>query len=93
MAKYRKKPVEVYAVQWWGPANPDHPAVTISVDGREGWINTLEGVLHLSPGDWIVTGHSKGESWPVKPDIFIETYEKVLEQEPTTWMDWFGARW
>jgi hypothetical protein len=38
-------------------------------------IHTLEGTLAASPGDWIVRG-VKGEFYPVKPDIFNETYEK-----------------
>jgi hypothetical protein len=37
-------------------------------------INTLEGVMQASPGDWIVQG-LQGERWPVKPDIFEQTYE------------------
>lgn len=39
-------------------------------------IKTLEGDMIASPGDWIVTG-IKGEKYPVKPDIFAETYKEV----------------
>lgn len=39
-------------------------------------IKTLEGRLHVSPGDWIITG-VKGEKYPCRPDIFEATYEKV----------------
>lgn len=39
-------------------------------------INTLEGVMRLSKGDWIIRG-VKGEYYPIKPDIFAETYEAV----------------
>ena len=39
-------------------------------------VHTLEGPLVVSPGDWIITG-VKGERYPVKPDIFAETYEAV----------------
>lgn len=31
-----------------------------------------------SPGDWIVKGVA-GEFWPVKPEIFAQTYEEVVE--------------
>lgn len=41
-----------------------------------GMINTLEGTMYASPGDWIITG-VKGEKYACKPDIFEETYEKV----------------
>lgn len=39
-------------------------------------IMTIEGPLHCSPEDWIITG-IKGEKYPCKPDIFEATYEKV----------------
>jgi hypothetical protein len=38
------------------------------------YIETLEGKMHVSRGDWIITG-VKGESYPCKPDIFAATYE------------------
>ena len=41
-----------------------------------GWIDTLEGGHNVCSGDWIITG-IKGEYYPVKNDIFLETYEKV----------------
>ena len=58
--KFRKKPVVVDAYQ---------PA-------REMNIETLEGVMHAEPGDWIITGVN-GERYPCKPDIFEKTYEPV----------------
>jgi hypothetical protein len=33
----------------------------------------------VCPGDYIITG-VKGEHYPCKPDIFEQTYEKVLEE-------------
>ena len=41
-------------------------------------IETLVGVMHASPGDWIITGVN-GEKYPCKPDIFEKTYEPVSE--------------
>jgi hypothetical protein len=43
---------------------------------NHGSIKTLEGVMTVCPGDWIVTGVN-GERYPVKPDIFEKTYEKT----------------
>lgn len=43
-------------------------------------INTLEGVMHASKGDYIIKG-VKGELYPCKPDIFEATYDPV-EDEP-----------
>lgn len=58
--KFRKKPVVVEAYQ---------TAVEMT-------IQTLEGPLKASPGDWIITGVN-GEQYPCKPDIFEKTYEPV----------------
>ena len=41
-----------------------------------GWIDTKEGGHIVCPGDWIIKG-VKGEFYPIKNDIFLETYEKV----------------
>lgn len=38
------------------------------------FIRTLEGVHHVSVGDYIIQG-VKGELYPCKPDIFALTYE------------------
>lgn len=62
--KYRKKPVVVEAYQ----------------TDNELDIETLEGIMHASVGDYIITGVN-GEQYPCKPDIFEKTYEEVKEQE------------
>jgi hypothetical protein len=64
MPRFRRRPVIVEAVQVW----------------EDQYIDTLEGRMHASPGDWIVTGVN-GERWPVKPDIFARTYEAVGDAE------------
>jgi hypothetical protein len=89
MAKFRKKPVVIEAVQWL--KDGDHPnvgplpsKVYETIDERRvaapmdqlRWIGTLEGGHVVSPGDWIITG-VKGEQYPIKDDIFAETYEPV----------------
>lgn len=40
-------------------------------------IETLEGVMTVSPDDWIIQG-VQGELYPCKPDIFVDTYEPTL---------------
>lgn len=60
MAKYRKKPVVIEAHQ----------------TDKEIDIETLEGTMHASIGDYIITGVN-GEQYPCKPDIFEKTYEPV----------------
>jgi hypothetical protein len=79
MAKYRKKPVVVEAEQFFADIVPlpfrDFGVCCYSAEG--GWhVNTLEGPLHISEGDWIIMG-VKGEFYPIKDLIFRETYEEV----------------
>ena len=80
--RYRKRPVEVEAVQWDGQNRAEIKAfVGDALDdawsvGGYCFINTLEGRMNAAPGDWIIRG-VQGEVYPVKPDIFEETYEPV----------------
>jgi hypothetical protein len=37
-------------------------------------INTLEGVMTASSGDWIIRG-TEGELYPCKPSVFARKYE------------------
>lgn len=87
--KVRKKPVVVEAVQWI-PENMLVKDILDAFGGLKGMgsrkisrhadgrlvINTLEGDMTASPGDWIIKG-VHGELYPCKPDIFAETYEIV----------------
>jgi hypothetical protein len=64
------------------PANPGRSVDTYSetcgntAPFIEITIPTLEGDHTAKHGDWIAKG-PKGEFWPIKPDIFRETYERV----------------
>ena len=42
-------------------------------------IGTLEGTMHADVGDYIITG-IRGEKYPCKPDIFLDTYEPAEER-------------
>ena len=84
--KFKKKPVIIEAVQWTGDNLGEilefvnHYDVRMTSHESEGaqkeelFINTLEGSMHASEGDWIIKG-VHGEFYPCKPDIFEETYE------------------
>jgi hypothetical protein len=80
MAKFRKKPVVIEATQWFPGVQIDGVKQATVLDSAEklGWatIPTLEGVMTVSPGDWVITG-VKGEKYPCKPDIFEATYDPV----------------
>lgn len=81
--KYRKKPVEVEAVQFNTVEDlafiTDFRTRLIS-NGNEMALEipTLEGTMVANIGDWIIKGIA-GEFYPVRNDIFEETYEKVEE--------------
>lgn len=91
MAKYRKKPVVVEAWKynvdssgmpdWAAKALLDgamtYESNTLYFDGGELFIDTLEGQMHVSEGDYIIKGIN-GELYPCKPDIFEKTYEVAL---------------
>lgn len=76
--RFRKKPIVIEAMQL--TENNRHDvgkwckAVTMYYDGID--IKTLEGVMRANLGDWVVRG-VQGEFYPVKPDIFRETYERA----------------
>jgi hypothetical protein len=83
--KFRKKPVVIEAIQFDGTNKFDicfffkgygNFDAFFTEDKIE--IQTLEGVITASPGDWIIRG-VKGEFYPCKNDIFLMTYEPVTE--------------
>lgn len=78
MPLYRKKPVVIEAEQFHAerPLPFRRFNVVCYTPELEFHINTLEGPLHVTDGDWIICG-VKGEFYPCKPDVFAETYEQV----------------
>ena len=90
MPKYRKKPVEVSAIQWSGKnlaavlgfiddTKTGTDVVDINGSAKTLGIQTLEGTMRADAGDWIIRG-VKGELYPCKPDIFEATYEPAAQQ-------------
>lgn len=89
---FRKKPVEIQAFSYDGANSaeivawaddehvftvPDGPDSDLRrPDGSLLMIRTLEGMLHVSVGDWVIQG-VQGEFYPCKPDIFAATYDPV----------------
>ena len=87
MARYRKKPVEIEALQFLDDVDRitelsnfiDNQYVRVSYKDPKNpklLIKTLEGVMEASVGDYVIRG-VHGEFYPCKPDIFNETYEEV----------------
>jgi hypothetical protein len=92
MARYRKKPVQIDAVQNTGEWKPiidwldelgagrvpfgHRPAITRNPDDGTLNIETLEGTMRADVGDYVICG-VQGEFYPCKPDIFEQTYDPV----------------
>ncbi|WP_293680551.1 hypothetical protein [uncultured Phenylobacterium sp.] len=82
MARFRKRPVEIDAFRL--PLEGDMPdwlsdaVASGKIRPYRGGarIDTLEGLLTATPGDWIIRG-VKGELYSCKPDVFALTYEAV----------------
>lgn len=89
--KFKKKPVIIEAFQYGGDIFncngnyysflPDWFTKALDeeiafFEGNELYLKTLEGNHHVSVYDYIIQGIKK-ELYACKPDIFLETYEKV----------------
>jgi hypothetical protein len=88
--KYRKKPIVIEAIQFTGWNQDEVLAFAIPDLSKEACraaktmklpvvIETLEGNMTATPGDWIIRG-IKGECYPCAPDVFALTYEPVESQ-------------
>ena len=86
--KYRKKPVEIEAVQFtrdnWAEivAFTNGTAKGLTIERRPGGkctciIPTLEGDHIATENDYIIKGVTEA-FYPCKPDIFVQTYEVAL---------------
>lgn len=88
--KYRKKPVIIEAIQF--EDNSDRiieihefmggDTIRVNYEDKDNpylKIETLEGIMKASVGDYIIKGVN-GEFYPCKPDIFERTYERVIDE-------------
>lgn len=88
--KYRKKPVIIEAIQF--EDNSDRiieihefmggDTIRVNYEDKDNpylEIETLEGIMKASVGDYIIKGVN-GEFYPCKPDIFEKTYERVIDE-------------
>lgn len=88
--KYRKKPVIIEAIQF--EDNSDRiieihefmggDTIRVNYEDKDNpylKIETLEGIMKASVGDYIIKGVN-GEFYPCKSDIFEKTYERVIDE-------------
>ncbi len=80
LAEYADNPLTFYEeIPSWLTKAIDEGSIYPEFRGEDYWylvIKTLEGLMIVSPGDFIICG-VKGELYPCKPDIFTATYETV----------------
>ena len=80
----KKKPVTIECVEWTGNNYCDIEKFCECncrlLNGNDLVISTLEGVHHAIIGDYIIKG-VKGEFYPCKHDIFLQTYDIVNTKE------------
>ena len=80
MAKFRRKPITVEAIQW----NGNNLYGVLSFLGKKTYGQIVGAVLIVTPkailtaviGDWIVKGDD-GEFYPCNPGDFERTYEVI----------------
>lgn len=60
-------------ILYFDALTPDTPPIEL-------FIKTLEGTMHAPVGSCVIQG-VRGEIYCCKEDIFLETYEPVLERE------------
>jgi hypothetical protein len=86
MPQYRKRPIVIEATQWFpgrkieGVVMKSGPGYSVNGHGCPNVlvpiVETLEGDMHVSEGDFIITG-VHGEIYPCKEEIFMATYESL----------------
>ncbi len=84
MKRYRAKPVEIEAVQFFSKDAENFPQVKLFLDDspypvcRDSYyyVNTLEGPIKICDGDWLIRG-VEGEYSPCKDSVFQKKYEPV----------------
>lgn len=92
MPKFRKRPVEIEAVLFDGSEESLNQVLKFTLkkyfldtnpfNGVTSlFLETLEGNMHVSPGDWVIKG-VEGEFYPCKPGIFEKTYDLVEPLRP-----------
>ena len=83
MARFRKKPIEVEAVQWFpGVEIPglEHVPGGHASDGSiwpdYAWVKTINGhPAKVRPGDWVITESDGVHHYPCTAEEFARIYE------------------
>lgn len=83
MARFKKKPLIIEAIQWTGHNIEDVLEFVTSAGwhGRSGdtiWVVTCHGdKTAVRPWDWIVPDSMPNTFYPIKPDVMENTYDRL----------------
>lgn len=89
VARYRKRPVEIEAAQWTGDNAEEIQTFTGEVELESGsalaflprplpaqlYVAANDSWLPIERGEWVAK--DRHGCYPIKDDVFVETYEKV----------------
>jgi len=83
--KYKTKPCEIEAIEWKATQQSFNEIKSMigskwkpgDMGENSFFIETLEGDMKASKGDYIIKGLS-GEFYPCKPDMFHKKYEQIV---------------
>jgi hypothetical protein len=74
MARYRSRPAEIEADQWF----PGKAVRGVEWDGMRPFVTTIHGQRsYLDPGDWVADEGDGVHFYPIKPDKFEKRWESV----------------
>ncbi|MGG1673533.1 BC1881 family protein [Paenibacillus sp. NRS-1783] len=94
MAKYRKKPLVVDAIQFdgknYGDISDFCGGETLDTYQGKVGIDTPGGTVWVDKGNYIINGVA-GELYPCKPDVFRLTYEEVKQMPNANIVDHIGS--
>lgn len=79
--KYRKKPIVIEVEQFDEINKPFPKGICRCLQSRDPHVHTIHNnqIVNITFGDWIIPEPDGKHFYPVKPDIFEQTYEPVEE--------------
>lgn len=88
MGKFRKKAIEIWADQYRHPAEQIEgvcfceagcPVASVDESESAAHVHTIHAgqICLLEPGDWIVPEPDGEHYYPIKPEIFAATYDRL----------------
>ena len=75
--QFKRKPATpIEANQYLLPGH--YPkGVKLSKDGRPYVVTIHKQIVYIQPGDWVVAEHDGTHYYPIKDEVFRQTYEPV----------------